>query len=415
MRRLEYPLRVYVDNLYKLRYFTRKFRKTLVFKPKSKEKIIDKDEIYERIRKKVEYYIDLQTPEEADLITCFIIGTYCYEIFSAFPYLFFNGLKNSGKTKSKMFIQLLSFNAVDVSNISEASFFRTIEGSKGTLCVDEYENMSDEKRKLLNQLLNSGYQKGQYAIRTERVSNNKFKNIKYSLYSPKIICNIEGLNAVTQSRTITIRMLKTKKIQGKREPNVKHSFWQEVRNDLYLLIMQNWQEINQKRIQIENTTSELNARDNEKWKPIITISKFISETKYLEIVKYAGIKVKETDNDLTGDWNYLLLKCMYENSKQDSEDYYKVKTIKEWTDKEIHTDVDLSRWIGKTLKKMPIFKSRNNPDSEYRFNKILVKDMMERLNYPVESSNITNISNGTNVEKDVNVKVGKPTKKDKKS
>ncbi len=45
--KLEYPLRIYVDDEYRLRFFNR--RLTMVFKPKIKEKIINAQEVINQI------------------------------------------------------------------------------------------------------------------------------------------------------------------------------------------------------------------------------------------------------------------------------------------------------------------------------------------------------------------------------
>jgi len=112
--------------------------------------------VYERIRDKIKYYMDVRDERIFDVVTCWVIGTYCYELFESYGYLYFNGLKESGKSKFKKILKLIGFNGQEASSISEASFFRTIENTKGLLCIDEYERMDTDRKKATDLLLNAG-------------------------------------------------------------------------------------------------------------------------------------------------------------------------------------------------------------------------------------------------------------------
>ena len=71
----------------------------------------------------------------------------------------------------------------------------------------------------------------------------KQQNRDFDVYCPKIICNITGLNPVTLSRCIQVKLSRTTTSKGNKKPRTNDPEYQEIRNLCYRLIMENWREI----------------------------------------------------------------------------------------------------------------------------------------------------------------------------
>ncbi len=89
-----------------------------------KLKPVDKDELLLRLINILKKYIEFDNEKYYTLCAIWVIGTYFYKRFNAYPYLFLNAVKRSGKTKLLTLLTLLSYNAILTSNISTSSIFR---------------------------------------------------------------------------------------------------------------------------------------------------------------------------------------------------------------------------------------------------------------------------------------------------
>jgi hypothetical protein len=166
-------------------------------------------EIFGSIKDILKKYIDTGE-DNYDLIALWIIGTYTHEVFSSFPYLFFNAMKGSGKSRTIKLITCLSENGKLVMDLTDAVLFRTANGS--TLGIDEFENVSSKDKQTLRTLLNAAYKKG---VKVARMKKIKMKNElglqeeklgveEFEVYAPIVMANISGMDSVLEDRCITI-------------------------------------------------------------------------------------------------------------------------------------------------------------------------------------------------------------------
>ena len=272
-------------------------------------KQINREKVYKKVRETIEFYMDVKDNKIFDVVTCWVCGTYCYELFESFGYLYFHALRESGKSKFKKILRLIGFNGQEASSISEASFFRTIENTKGVLCIDEYERLNTERKKSTDLLLNAGIEKGASVKRVDKVGNKQI-NRDFDVYCPKIICNITGLDLVTQTRCITIRLSKTATNKGNRKPKTNDSLWQDLRDNLYRLVIDHWEEIKQI---YETYRSPLRNREEDVWLSVLVMGKFFGIEE--DIKDYAQSNIQETQIEtIENDRTYLILNELLDSS-----------------------------------------------------------------------------------------------------
>ncbi|KKK51803.1 hypothetical protein LCGC14_3111300, partial [marine sediment metagenome] len=130
-----------------------------------------------------------------------IIGTYIHDEFETFPYLFFNAMRGSGKSRMLRLIAELSHNGELLGSMSEAALFRTAKGR--TLCIDEFEKVGSQEKQGLRELLNAAYKKGSKIKRMKKMKEG-YEVEEFEVYSSIVMANIWGMEEVLSDRCITI-------------------------------------------------------------------------------------------------------------------------------------------------------------------------------------------------------------------
>lgn len=319
------------------------------------------------------HYMDLADERLFTLTGLYIISTYCFELFNSIGYLFFCSDSGSGKTKYADIIRFCSFNSINATNPSEAVLFRIIQQTKGTLFVDDYENIDDKKKSAIDQILKVGYKRGGQTIRAEKIGDNYVPKF-FDVYSPKVITNTIGLDSITYSRCIPIHLLKTTSVKGKLNPNDFDPVWQEIRDSCYEFVMVNWSGIEDCYNSL--ILDDFNNRDLELVKPLLAIAKYMGDDIFHE-TKSVLLKIfGERDMfDFADDWDFVLFDCV--------RDYFGDLIIKrsEWLSAKDLLDLMLPRlsidegnakptvrWIGRTLTRIDLVgKRRVGKGVEYRF------------------------------------------------
>ncbi len=154
-------------------------------------------------------YLDLDE-KHYNIISLWIIGTYFHDKFPSFPYLFFNAMKSSGKSRTINLISCLSKDGSVQNSLTEAVLFRT----KGTLGIDEFEGVSRKGSENLRELLNSAYKKGVKVRRMKQVKTETGSEQvveEFNVYRPITLANIWGMESVLGDRCITLVLEKSDK------------------------------------------------------------------------------------------------------------------------------------------------------------------------------------------------------------
>jgi len=168
-------------------------------------------EAYEMILEELDYWMDL--PENTrKVVAIWILGTYLHESFNTYPYLFFNAMRGSGKTRLLRLVSGLA-NEGDGSiqnDMKEAVLFRMKRNK--VLCIDEFENVGAKDKATLRQVLNSAYKKGLKITRMKKTykdKEEKFIAEDFEPYFPVAMANIWGMDEVLGDRAITIILEKS--------------------------------------------------------------------------------------------------------------------------------------------------------------------------------------------------------------
>ena len=322
------------------------------------------DEIESKFRKYLEFKED---DREYVFIVLWIIGTYLQPVWETYPYLSVSGRKGTGKTKLLKFIEKLSFNPIFSSNISTASLFRLIQSLRCTLLIDEAEKYShSERQEEIRNIVNAGYKKGAYVIRSTKTEKGRIFPEKFETFSPKAFVSYKGLEGVVEDRCINIIMrLSVRSEITKTEILDSDPEWQIMRDKLYVFALENWEKVSE----IYNSLPEIpgiEARYRELWRPILALAKFFSDEVYDKICVFALERAKESsEEDAVEMIEASVIRALLEIVTEDN--FYNLSTIYEKV-KEIEGELPWlsAKWVGKTLSRTFGFKKRRRSSEKGR-------------------------------------------------
>lgn len=231
---------------------------------------VDAAKLFERILLVHSRYLDYPQDGIAETLTLWTVGTYFYAVFPAYPYIELNAPRGSGKSKQLSLTAKLAFNGRIIGAPSEASTFRLIQDTRGTICFDEAETFDKDQKAALLQILNMGYAAGGTVARCEERTHAVRE---FHIYCPKMFASIRGIDSTTATRCIRVQFLRTTdKERGDRSITEDGEPWAEIRHGLYSLALTEFQAI-RKIYQSEDVRPFAN-RENEKWSPLLTLAHF---------------------------------------------------------------------------------------------------------------------------------------------
>lgn len=222
----------------------------------------------------VKKYLDMDDEAICDVFCLWICGTFFYTLFDAFPYLDFTGTKRSGKTKALYIIKLVAFNAIMSPDFTGASIFRLIEGTGGTLCLDEAESFKREKSENaqhVRTLIMQGYLNDQSVPRTDK-DTRKIEFFK--LFGPKGLAHINAFDDVLEDRCIQL-LLKRSTNRDLLNANPTAKAFEKIRDLLYRLFLdyaidvETWKQKASEHIPVF-------GRERQLWLPLFTLAYFFN-------------------------------------------------------------------------------------------------------------------------------------------
>jgi hypothetical protein len=247
-------------------------------------------EIFQIVRNEFYFYMIIDDVRVFDLLACFVIYTYFHPLFNYASIIHLWGHAGTGKTKICSLLDAMCFNPVNSANISAATLYRIIEGSKATVILDESEDLmgTDKGKEIVNMLL-AGIGKSGEVYRQEKNANENFSTATFKIFSPKVIANIRGIE-IPSILTRVIRIITTgskdrDKIILNRTVESESMAWENNRNQLYRMALTRFKEVIETKASLPE--HELSGRTFNIWEGILTIAHICGEDIYKSLVQYA--------------------------------------------------------------------------------------------------------------------------------
>src|SRR5215475_1688022 len=167
-------------------------------------------EIFNQARDFISRHCVFTKPCHADVLALWAMHTHVIECFDFTPYIWLHSPeKKCGKTRVSEAVAPLCRNPKNTSNLTEAVLFRFVDKDKPTLLIDEADGMfgsrkAAEHNESLRSLINAGFQRGDKALRLERVGGDNFQAREFDTFCPKMLAGIGRLPETIVDRSIPI-------------------------------------------------------------------------------------------------------------------------------------------------------------------------------------------------------------------
>jgi len=169
------------------------------------------EQLFNEIRSFFADHLDVSNELLYDVYACFVLASWRPEDWKVVSYLFFMGPLSSGKTRALECFHRLCYRSIMAASMSASSLFRALEAWHPTLLLDETEIYNRESMIEVLALLNSGYRRGQYAIRVEKIEQGNPQIAMFDTFGFKVLAGTQELAATLQSRCIITAMTKAVK------------------------------------------------------------------------------------------------------------------------------------------------------------------------------------------------------------
>jgi len=368
------------------------------YKPKLKE-------LFERVKEQIRKYVNFDwDPRLYDVISCYVIATFFFDAFEAFPHLFFYGSMKSGKTRATYTVATLGHRGLILSYLTEAPYFRLVHDLELLLAVDEHYLKGS-----MSQLMRSGYKKGSKVPREKKVKGRReeaFITELFNFYTKFLYNSNDQPDEITKSRAITITMKPSPDPSPNGEaPTMKEMA--DLRDDLYIARLTYFTDVLELKDQVKPkekvavagqlipVQADLIGRDFELWRPLLTAAKLISEEVYKTVRLYAyetttnreeygreRIIIEAIENNLNKDSEAIELtstditKSIWEIVK---EEYLNPNTL-QYDDKEFSNKWSPSK-VGRILSSMGLKQDRKAKTRNYKLSLEDIADLCIRYNY----------------------------------
>jgi len=331
-------------------------------------------EIYERIIEINKKYIDHVDSQTHSYIACDIISSYFFSLFEEKGRTFFNAERGSGKTKQSKIYKYLAFNSNWITRATSSSIFRDVEGTCGTLIIDNMDKLNKDMKQEMEHHIETGWQKDSKYKLTEEIAGKK-RTIAYSNYGHCVVNNILGLHEDTLDKTFQIKMVKTtNNKKSKLKITKKSEKWGKIRTDLRVWILNNHKKIENI---YETDLMDEGGREFDVVEASLLAAKLISDNVFDSLLEYVKREIENNKNDYEDDLGFQVFGLIY-NSFEANEPTKWIKPLelsggltKQWYPDLIETNQEFrdrrrgtSKKISALIKGIAYFKTSRRVDGK---------------------------------------------------
>lgn len=192
-------------------------------------------EIFTEIIESSKRYVELEENIDYTLLSAWIIGTYFFPTFSAYPMLNLKGPKGSGKSQCLNFLKQLSFNAIK-ARPTLAALGDTVDSLRGTCLIDQADSLDRKGGEDLLDTITDSYKKSGGKRRIIDMDKNKSRRVvEFETYSPKAFASTKELPQDLRDRCLAIPLIRSGK--NFHDPDEDVDSWKIMRDKLYRLLI----------------------------------------------------------------------------------------------------------------------------------------------------------------------------------
>ena len=202
--------------------------------------LVDGNGLFDDIRNLFKTYVYLGNETDYTILTAFVISSYLFQGFPAFPYLHIKAPKNSGKTQILSMLEELAFNAVK-AQATYPSFRDTVDAQKGTFLIDQAGDIFSARNPNaeFQANLTDSYKKTSARIRKMIPSSKSgtWTVEEFDAYAPKGFASTNDLPEDLRDRCIIVPLVRTNKSFPAVDSD--NPIWKQMRGRIYEYVISN--------------------------------------------------------------------------------------------------------------------------------------------------------------------------------
>ncbi len=311
----------------------------------------DVSQIYNKVETILRRYIYLPQPAYG-LVAAWVIGTYFYYAFGAYPFLLFLGLKETGKSNTLFVLSRLCFNAYRTAYLSTPALADSADTLRGTLLLDQATNLNNNQDLL--SILTDSYKREGGRRRIVTLTKTGRRVDEFDSYSPKAFASTQSLPEDLADRCFTINMSPAP--YGLPDPSASGEDWRGIRTELYKVLLTHYKRV----CQLVSQGNQEASRFGELWLPIwvmLTLAR-VEADEVEKIKAFCAEKFDQVRFELD-DWDEALVRAVLESEGDIATSNELLSTLLA----NISTDEDGARpgtkWLGKALKRLGLIKGKS--------------------------------------------------------
>lgn len=228
----------------------------------------------------IQQYVVFGTPAHAFVAALWVLATYLWQSFDAFPYLVISSpVKRSGKTRFSEVLDFLVANGRRFTAATMGSIYAAIKEQAPVIFLDEAETLSREDASGMRAILNAGYRKGATVPRWSRQGV-----VEWPVYCPKVFILIGDVFDTLRDRAILIEMWR-----GEPPQRFSYQHAKAEGNALGVTIQAAVQAAAAEIVRRYETTTLafLQDRDEELWLPLFAVCRVVAPEREKELARVA--------------------------------------------------------------------------------------------------------------------------------
>ena len=218
----------------------------------------------------------------AEMIGCYIMGTWFLDAFKVIGFIWPNGEKGSGKTQLLTIIAELGYLGQLILAGGSYASLRDMADYGATLCFDDAENISDPKRTDPDKrtLLLAGNRKGNTVPVKEPVPGGGWRTRYVNTFCARAFSAIRMPDSVLASRTIIVPLIRTPDRYRANADPLEYSLWPHDRRALidilWALALLHLAELSKYEARV-NESATLTGRNLEPWRALLSIALWLED------------------------------------------------------------------------------------------------------------------------------------------
>lgn len=226
--------------------------------------------VLETVVATLQRYIELEREIDYYLLASWVIGTYFFPAFYAYPFLHIKAPKRSGKSQCLNVLTQLCFNAVK-ARPSLAALGDTVDALRGTYLIDQADSLARKESCELLDVLADSYKKSGGKRRVLNLDKKRGGRdiLEFETYSPKAFASIKELPEDLADRCLIMPLIRSQR--NFNDPDDSNEDWRALRGELYKLALLQYDVVGSayyiKKVEYRRTSNSMVGRTLELWLP----------------------------------------------------------------------------------------------------------------------------------------------------